>query len=80
MAQSLTWNHRNPKTGRFKGCRVAALERADDDPMTAAMGAPMGDFFRDARRRDVQEGCPRCTADVIENASEPDVMQRWGFR
>ena len=59
-------------------CRVEALDACADDPMNAY--APMCDIYNDARRKDLRDGCPKCTADVAENASEPDVMQRWGLR
>ena len=72
------WTFRSKKTGRFVACRINQLERCADDPMNAY--APIGDIYGDARRRDVRDGCPRCTEEVAENASEPDVMQRWGFR
>lgn len=74
------WTFRSPRTGRFRACRLSPrrLQSLYDDPMSD--GAPLGDFTTDWRRADIRDGCPRCTQDVIENASEPDVMQRWGFR
>lgn len=71
------WTFRS-KTGRFRGCRIAALDRCADDPMND--GAPMGDIYNDARKQDLRDGCPRCGEDVLENASEPDVMSRWELR
>lgn len=59
-------------------CRIAALDACADDPMNDY--APMGDIYNDARRADLRDGCPTCTADVVDNASEPDVMARWGLR
>ena len=56
-------------------CRIVALERCADDPMNAY--APMGDIYNAARKRDLHDGCPRCRGDVMDNASEPDVMARW---
>ncbi len=66
------------KNGVKRRCRIEQLENSADDPMNE--GAPMGDIYNSARKRDVRDGCPRCTDDVVENASEPDVMSRWGFR
>ena len=74
---STRWNFRN-RTGRFQACRVNQFCRSDD-PMNAACGCA-DEIVNDLRKRDVREGCPVCTTDVIENASEPDVMQRWGYR
>lgn len=74
-----TWNFRDKK-GRFKACRLSP-ERLDafyNDPMTEASGCA-GDFVNDWRKRDLREGCPRCRAEVMENASEPDVMARYGL-
>lgn len=66
------------KDGATRRCRIAQLEDSADDPMND--GAPMGDIYNDARKRDLRDGCPRCKGDVAENASEPDVMERWGLR
>ncbi len=71
------WAHRD-KRGRFRSCRINNLDRCADDPMN--YGAPMGDIYNDARKRDLRDGCPRCKAEVAENASEPDVMRRWELR
>jgi hypothetical protein len=59
-------------------CRIAALDACADDPMNAY--APMGDIYNDCRRADLRDGCPACIEGVTENASEPDVMARWGLR
>ena len=66
------------KSGTVRQCRIDQLDRCADDPMNE--GAPMGDIYNDARKRDLRDGCPKCTEDVIENASEPDVMRRWEIR
>lgn len=72
---------RDKKTGRFRACRVTAFHNRPEDPMDAYAGADiMGDVCNDLRKRDLRDGCPTCRAEVIENASEPDVMQRWGLR
>jgi hypothetical protein len=72
------WTFRNKRTGRFRACRLSQLDALYNDPMSE--GAPLGDFVNDWRRQDLRDGCPRCRAEVIENLSEPDVMQRWGIR
>lgn len=73
---------RDKKTGRFRECRLSPrrLNAFYDDPMTDAYGVDTGEFVNDWRKQDIRDGCPRCRAEVIENASEPDVMARWGFR
>jgi len=68
---------RDKRTGRFHACRVRSIN--DDDPMNEACGC-MGEIINDLRKRDIRDGCTECLADVMENGSEPDVMQRWGFR
>jgi hypothetical protein len=61
--------------GRFRACRVRRfLEAESEHPWP---GAPVGEIANQMRRKDLGEGCPRCTEDMIENASEPDVMARW---
>ena len=61
-------------------CRLAPekLEIFYDDPITQACGAS-GEFVNDWRKRDLRAGCPYCRAAVMENASEPDVLNRWGL-
>lgn len=67
----------NKRTGKTQTCR---LESADwDDPMMVASGCA-GEFSNDWRVADLRDGCPRCTAEVEDNLSEPDVMERWGLR
>ena len=76
---AMRWNFRNRK-GRFQACRVNRF-CCSDDPMNASVpGDVLHDIVNDLRKRDVREGCPVCTEDVRENASEPDVMARWGYR
>ena len=67
---------RNKKTGKWQQCRLASTEW--DDPIMEMSGCA-GEFANDFRKKDLQDGCPSCCGDVMENASEPDVMQRWGF-
>lgn len=62
---------RDPRTGRFRQCRVRQLDEAADDPIMVASGC-FGEFVNDARKRDLRDGCPRCWEEVIANASEPD--------
>lgn len=78
----MPWNFRHPRTGRFRPCRVEHFARtSDEDPMTATIpGDVLGDLYNDLRKQDVRDGCPRCTQQVVDNASEPDVMHRWGYR
>ncbi len=61
--------------GRVRTCRVMELDMCADDPMTIAMGAPMGDFYHDARRRDLHDGCPVCIDDAVNNP--PGDGGRW---
>lgn len=72
------WDFRDKKTGRFRSCRVRDF-LSTDDPITEMSGCS-GEISNDLRKRDLRDGCPICTEDVIENGSEPDVMARWGFR
>jgi hypothetical protein len=65
------------KKGRWQMCRLAATDW--DDPIMAMSGCS-GEFASDFRKRDVRDGCPFCRGEVKENASEPDVMARWGLR
>jgi len=75
---SAAW--RDGKTGRFRACRVRAFQEIDD-PMNEYVGGDViGELVNDMRRRDVRDGCPACRAEVLENASEPDVLARMGFR
>ncbi len=71
------WVFRDPHTGRFRTCRLDSF--AYDDPMNAECGC-LDEIINDMRKRDVKDGCPKCTTALIDNASEPDVMQRWGYR
>jgi len=71
------WTFRDGRSGRFRACRVTALDY--DDPIMAMSGCA-GEFANDFRKRDLREGCPRCLDEVAENASEPDVMARMGLR
>lgn len=72
------WDFRD-KRGRFRACRLSHVNEFLEDPMTEASGC--GDeFVEEWRKRDLREGCPRCREDVMENASEPDVLARWGLR
>jgi hypothetical protein len=66
------------RNGKPRRCRIASLDESADDPMN--YGAPMGDIYNQARKDDLRDGCPECRADVLENASEPDVMSRWDLR
>lgn len=68
------------KKGRFQRCRVEALHDTADDPMNDYAGSDvMGEIANDLRRKDLRDGCTRCRGEVAENASEPDVMARWGL-
>ena len=62
------------KAGAWQQCRIAATEW--DDPMMRMSGCSE-EFSNDFRKKDLHDGCPWCTGDVMENASEPDVMRRW---
>lgn len=70
---------RDRRTGRFRACRLSPsrLDAFYNDPMTTACGVDGGEFVNEWRKQDLRDGCPHCTADVTENASEPDVMRRW---
>lgn len=68
------------KVGQFKACRVRRFFETDDPMNDYVPGDVLSDIANDLRKRDIREGCPRCRAEVEENASEPDVMQRWGLR
>lgn len=68
---------RNKGTQVWQRCRIQSTEW--DDPYMQESGCS-GEFYGDFLRRDVADGCPRCTGQVLDNASEPDVMQRWGYR
>lgn len=72
------WAFRDKK-GRFRACRLSESRLAAfyDDPMTSAYGVDTGEFVNDWRKRDLRDGCPRCRAEVMENASEPDVLARF---
>jgi len=67
----------NKRTNEWQQCRMEST--AWDDPIMQESGCS-GEFTNDFRRKDLHDGCPVCTSDVMENASEPDVMARWGFR
>lgn len=68
---------RNEETYEWQRCRMASTEW--DDPIMEESGCA-GEFANDFRKKDLRDGCPFCTGDVVENSSEPDVMARWGFR
>ena len=63
-------------------CRLAPdkMDAFYNDPMTAAYGVDTGEFVNGWRKLDVQAGCPYCRREVLENLSEPDVMERWDWR
>lgn len=67
----------NKHTGKWQRCRLASTDW--DDPIMAMSGCS-DDFANDFRIKDLKDGCPMCTDNVAENASEPDVMSRWGLR
>lgn len=70
---------RDKKTGRFRACRVRTFNY--DDPMNDyAGGDVIGEIVNDLRKKDVRDGCPQCREELMENASEPDVLLRWGYR
>jgi hypothetical protein len=48
--------------------------------MTTAYGVDTGEFVNDWRRQDLRDGCPFCRNEVVENASEPDVLRRMDLR
>lgn len=75
------WTFRDPRTGRFRACRLspASVDAFYSDPITAECGCA-DEIVNEWRKRDLRDGCPRCRADVVENASEPDVLRRWGLR
>ena len=75
------WTFRD-RRGRFRACRLSPsrLDAFYDDPMTRAYGVDTEEFVNEWRRQDLRAGCPRCRADVAENASEPDVLARWELR
>lgn len=62
------------KQGRFKACCVQSFNY--DDPMNAECGC-LGEIINMLRKKDLAAGCPTCRAEVMENASEPDVLRRW---
>ena len=62
---------------KWSRCRMRQFD--EPDPIMEASGCS-GEFANDWRRRDVRDGCPWCREEVLENASEPDVMRRWGYR
>lgn len=70
----------NKRTGRFQGCRLSdkRLTALFEDPMSD--GAPLGEFVNQWRKQDLRDGCPYCSGEVADNASEPDVMARWDLR
>ena len=68
---------RNDETYEWQKCRLMDTEW--DDPIMAESGCA-GEFADDFRKKDLRDGCPFCTGAVVENASECDVMARWGFR
>jgi hypothetical protein len=70
------------RDGKRRICRLAPhrLTQFYDDPMTHASGVDVGEFVNDWRKQDLRNGCPYCRTEVLENASEPDVMQRWELR
>lgn len=70
------------RDGVKRVCRLAPDKMAAfyDDPMTVAYGVDTSEFVYDWRKKDIRLGCPYCRAEVMENASEPDVLQRWGLR
>jgi len=72
----------NPRTGQQQTCRLdpTKLDEFYDDPMTAAYGVDTGEFTNGWRKQDLADGCPHCKQEVIDNASEPDVMGRWELR
>lgn len=68
----------NKRTGEMQKCRLQEDAQAlCDDPMTQAYGVDTSEFINEWRKMDLRDGCPRCQNDVMENASEPDVMARW---
>lgn len=66
-----TWRD---KKGRFKACRVRSFDY--NDPITVMSGCG-GEISNMMRRKDLEEGCPWCLEELMENASEPDVLARW---
>jgi hypothetical protein len=68
--------------GRTRTCRLdpERLDAFHDDPMTTAYGVDTGEFVNDWRRQDLRDGCPFCRNEVVENASEPDVLRRMDLR
>lgn len=64
------------KEGERQQCRMEVFN--EPDPIMDESGCA-GEFANDFRKQDIRDGCPICTGSVMENASEPDVMQRWGF-
>lgn len=68
---------RNKNTSEWQRCRLQSTEW--DDPIMEMSGCA-GEFANDFRKKDLRDGCPSCTGDVAENASEPDVMLRWDLR
>ena len=65
---------RDKYTGRFKACRMRSADW--DDPIMRYSGCS-GEFRSMFRYKDIQEGCPWCLEELMENASEPDVLARW---
>lgn len=68
---------RNERANKWQRCRLEATDW--DDPIMHESGCA-GEFANDMRKQDLRDGCPFCTANVVENASEPDVMLRWEMR
>ena len=68
---------RNQSTGEWQRCR---MESVDWDDAYMTMSGCSSEFANDFRKKDLRDGCPRCSGDVLENASEPDVMSRWGLK
>jgi hypothetical protein len=68
---------RREDTFEWQRCRLASTDWCD--PIMEMSGCA-GEFARDFRRKDLRDGCPHCSESVLENASEPDVLARWGLR
>jgi hypothetical protein len=67
--------------GRFVFvCRVQQFYE-DDDPMLVSIPSDVRqDIVNDIRKRCIADGCVKCRTQVEDNLSEPDVMERMGFR
>ena len=77
--RELSSYERSKGRGRFRRVLCRLESTAWDDTIMEMSGCA-GEFANDFRQKDVRDGCPSCTGMIMDNASEPDVMRRWGYR